>query len=50
MLYNIIKIVLRSTDVVINAKFDEIIVIFTDQNGRPLEIEVKVNLTFLINK
>ena len=33
-----------------NAEFDEIIVTFTDQNGRPLEIEVKVNLTFFINK
>ena len=29
---------------------DEIIIIFTDQNGRPLEIEDKVNLTFHINK
>ena len=30
--------------------FDEIIITFTDQNGRPLEIEDKVNLTLLINK
>ena len=33
-----------------NTGFDEIIVTFTDQNGRPLEIEDKVNLTLLINK
>ena len=31
-----------------NTVFDEII-IFTDENGRPLEIEGKVNLTLLIN-
>ena len=31
-------------------EFDEIIITFTDQNGRPLEIEDKVNLTLLINK
>ena len=30
--------------------FDEIIITFIDQNGRPLEIEDKVNLTLLINK
>ena len=30
---------------VYNAEFDEIIVTFTNQNGRPLEIEDKVNLT-----
>ena len=29
-----------------NTEFDEIIIIFTDQNGRPLEIEDKVNFTF----
>ena len=29
---------------------DEIIIIFTDQNGRLLEIEAEVNLTLLINK
>ena len=30
--------------------FDEIIITFTDQNGRPLAIEDKVKLTLLINK
>ena len=33
-----------------NTEFDEIIIIFIDQNGRPLEIKDKVNLTLLINK
>ena len=33
-----------------NTEFDEIIITFTSQNGRPLEIEEKVNLTLLINK
>ena len=33
-----------------NTEFDEIIIKFTNQNGRPLEIEDKVNLTLLINK
>ena len=33
-----------------NAEFDEIFITFTDQNGRLLEIEDKVNLTLLINK
>ena len=33
-----------------NKEFDEIKITFTDQNGRPLEIEDKVNLTLLINK
>ena len=33
-----------------NAHFDEIIIKFTDQNARLLEIEDKVNLTLLINK
>ena len=33
-----------------NTKFDEIIKTFTDQNGRPLKIEDKINLTLLINK
>ena len=33
-----------------NTKFDEIIITFTDQNGRPLEKEDKVNLTLLISK
>ena len=31
-------------------EFDEIIKTFADQNGRPLEIEDKVDLTLLINK
>ena len=31
-----------------NTEFNEIIETFTDQNGRPLEIEDKVNLTMLI--
>ena len=33
-----------------NTEFDEIIITFTDQNGRPLKTEDKVNLTLLINK
>ena len=33
-----------------NTGFDEINITFTDQNGRPVEIEHKVNLTLLINK
>ena len=33
-----------------NAEFDEIVITFTDQNGRLLEIEDKANLTLLINK
>ena len=33
-----------------NTEFDEIIMTFTNQNGRPLEIEDKVNLTLLTNK
>ena len=32
-----------------NSEFDDIIITFTDQNGRPLEIEDKLNLTLLIN-
>ena len=32
-----------------NTEFDEIIITFMDQNGKPLEIEGKVNLTLLIN-
>ena len=32
-----------------NTEFDEIIITFTDQNRRPLEIEDKVSLTLLIN-
>ena len=31
-------------------EFDEVIITFRDQKGRPLEIEDKVNLTLLINK
>ena len=31
-----------------NTEFDKIIMTFTDQNSRPLEIEGKVNLTSLI--
>ena len=33
-----------------NTEIDEIIITFLDQNGRLLEIEDIVNLTFLINK
>ena len=33
-----------------NDEFDEIIITFTDQNGRPLEIEDRVNLALLTNK
>ena len=33
-----------------NTEFDEIIITFTDQNGRPLEIADKLSLTLLINK
>ena len=33
-----------------NIVFDEIIIIFTDQNNRPLEIEDNVNLTLLVDK
>ena len=33
-----------------NIEFDEIIITFTDQNGRPLEVEDKLTLTLLINK
>ena len=33
-----------------NIELDEIIITFTDQNGRSLEIEDQVNLTLLINK
>ena len=31
-----------------NTEFDEMIIKFTDQNGRPLEIVGKVNLTLFI--
>ena len=33
-----------------STEFDEIVIIITDQNGRRLKIEDKVNLTLLINK
>ena len=33
-----------------NTEFDEIIITFTDENCRPLQIEDKVNLTLLINQ
>ena len=33
-----------------DAEFDDITITFTKQNGRPLEIEDKTNLTLLINK
>ena len=33
-----------------NTEFDKIIIRFTDQNGAPLEIKDKVNLTLLISK
>ena len=33
-----------------NNEFDYVIKTFTDQNGRPLKIENKLNLTLLINK
>ena len=33
-----------------NTEFDKIIITFTDQNGRQLEIENKVHLTMLINR
>ena len=33
-----------------NTEFDEIIITFTDQNGRPVEIKDKLNLTLRLNK
>ena len=33
-----------------NIEFEEVIITFTDQVGKSLEIEDKVNLTLLINK
>ena len=33
-----------------NTDFDDIIITFATQNGKPLKIEYKVNLTLLINK
>ena len=32
-----------------NTECDEIIIAFTEKNGRPLEIEYKVKLSLLIN-
>ena len=31
-----------------NSEYDEIVVWFTDQNSRPLEIEDRINLTMVI--
>ena len=31
-----------------NSEYDEIIVWFTDQNGQPLEIEDRINLTMVV--
>ena len=31
-----------------NSKYDEIVVWFTDQNSKPLEIEDRINLTMVI--
>ena len=33
-----------------NTEFEEIIIAIMDQNGRPLEIENRVNLALLMNK
>ena len=33
-----------------DTEFAEVIITFMDQNGKPLEIEDKVNLKLLINK
>ena len=33
-----------------NTEFDEIIIMFMDQNGRLLEIEDRISLTLLINE
>ena len=33
-----------------STEFEGTVITFTDQNGRPLEIEDKANLTLLINK
>ena len=32
-----------------NTEFDETIIIFIDENGKPLEVEDKVTLALLIN-
>ena len=33
-----------------NTEFDEVNTIFTDENGIPLEVEDKINLTLLITE
>ena len=33
-----------------NTEFNEINITYNKEDGRPLEIEEKINLTFLINK
>ena len=33
-----------------NSEFDEVIITYKDQNGRPLDTDDKVNLILLINK
>ena len=33
-----------------NTEFNEFIIKFTSQNGRPLEVKDKISLTLLINK
>ena len=33
-----------------NTEFDKIIIKFTDQNTRPLEIEGKINFTLLVSE
>ena len=40
----------KSYAYLLNTDFDEIIITFTDQNNRPLEIEAKVKLTLLIDE
>ena len=40
----------QSLDMSVNTEFDDIIITFTDQNGRPLEVKNKVNLTLFMNK
>ena len=37
-------------EVTYDTEFYEIIITFMDQNGRPLDIEDKVNLALLVNK
>ena len=33
---------------IFNSEYDEIVVWFTDQNGKPLEIEDRINLTMVV--